>query len=118
MRLIDADALLKHAEKRYYEPVNYSNMAKVVNEIQTAIETPQGLEGLAITQWNPCETLEQSYIINDKRLWDKERMILVTYITPKGRRYTKAVLSERGHIPKKLTGEIIAWAELPKPYKK
>ena len=65
--------------------------------------------------WNPCKTTN-SYIINDKKLWDKERMILVTYKTITGRRYVRAVLSERGHIPKKIGGMITAWAEMPDPY--
>lgn len=65
--------------------------------------------------WNACEVLQQ-YIINDKRLLDKERVILVTYKTMSGRRFVKAVLSQHGHIPKKLPGEIVAWAELPSPY--
>lgn len=65
--------------------------------------------------WNAC-AVSQQYIINDKRLWDKERMILVTYETLSGRRYVKAVLSQHGHIPKKLSGEIKAWAEMPVPY--
>ena len=66
-------------------------------------------------EWN-AYTVCQQYIINDKRLWDKERMILVTYETKSGRRYVKPVLSQHGHIAKKLSGEIKAWAEMPKPY--
>ena len=67
-------------------------------------------------EWNPCKPTS-SYIINDKKLWDKERTILVTYKTMTGRRYVKSVLSEHGHIPKKVIGDIVAWAEMPEPYK-
>lgn len=65
--------------------------------------------------WNACTVLQQ-YIINDKRLWDKERMILITYETLSGKRYVKSVLSRHGRIDRKIPGEIKAWAEMPKPY--
>ena len=68
-----------------------------------------------MTDWNPCTTVN-GYNINNKKLWDNERMILVTYQTVTGRRYVKSVLSQRGRIAKKVGGEIVAWAEMPEPY--
>lgn len=67
-------------------------------------------------KWIPCKSLH-GYIINDKRLWDKERVILITYKTMYGRRYVRPAMSRHGKIEKKIGGEIIAWMEMPEPYK-
>lgn len=68
-------------------------------------------------EWIPCEMVH-GYIINDKKLWNKDRRILVTYITRTGRRNVMQVWSERGKIKSnKVNGEIIAWGEMPEPYK-
>lgn len=66
--------------------------------------------------WTPC-TLLDGYIINDKKLWDGDRRILVTYKTRSEKLMVTQVWSERGKImTNKVNGEIIAWSELPKPY--
>ena len=70
-----------------------------------------------MSDWIPCKEIG-GYVINDHRLFDKERSILVTYETKTGKRYVKQVFSERGRIPKKLSGEIIAWQEMPEPFDK
>ena len=66
--------------------------------------------------WNPCP-VAHGYILNHKKLWDKNRRILVTYVTPSGQRHVAQVWSTKGKIMStKINGRIIAWMEMPEPY--
>lgn len=56
------------------------------------------------------------FYINDQRLANRRAIILVTYKTPKGKRYVKQVECLYGRVQKKLNGNIVAWMETPNPY--
>ena len=127
MRLIDADEL----ERSFKEAIVLMALSKKALglngdvEAETIIKTYEDILGAIKTRptvepdsgkWIPCKPT-QDYIINDKKLWDKERIILITYRTITGRKYARPVLSEKGHISKKINGDIIAWMELPAPYR-
>ena len=47
----------------------------------------------------------------------KDRPYLVTYETPKGRRYVAKTNIKNGRVQSKVPGTIIAWMPLPEPYK-
>ena len=66
-------------------------------------------------EWNPVR--KNNYFLNDPRLTGGRSIILVTYETPKGRRYVKQVECFHGSVQKKLNGEIVAWMPLPEPYR-
>lgn len=117
MRTIDADALIEFIENSYkitwkggYEGGIKDACVEILEQINRmpTIEPAQ--------QWIPCKEQGSGYI-NDKRLKNDVKNILITYETLRGRRYVKQVLSDRGHIPKKVGGVIVAWREAIEPYK-
>mgnify|MGYP001073903537 CR=1 FL=1 len=69
-----------------------------------------------MVDWIVLDRPGSAYIF-DQRLKNNRVKILVTYETPSGRRYVKAVECTHGHINKNIGGDIIAWMFLPEPYR-
>jgi hypothetical protein len=67
------------------------------------------------SKWYVTSIIHDSYITHDF-LKDKEVDILITYETPRGRRYVKKVRCSHGYIPKKFGGKLVAWRLCPKAY--
>ena len=87
------------------------------NQYESDIAIIKALSSADVTQWTPCYP-RFDYIISDHRLHDGDRRILVTYVTKSGKRMVAQVWSERGKIMStKINGLIVAWMELPEPYK-
>lgn len=72
-----------------------------------------------MSEWIPAKTTPDGCTILDNRI-DRKMSILVTYESPKGRRYVKQVevgsYGIKGYVRKMIGGKIIAWQPLPEPY--
>ena len=66
--------------------------------------------------WHPCKPIHTNFI-PDAALRNVNTNILITYETMCGRRYVTKVQCEYGRVRNKFKGEIVAWCELPQPYK-
>ena len=116
MRLIDANQLSKDIVERgaqlsgCYSAGIARYMDRMLAHVLAEVDTAPTIE---VPHWIPCDLINQYYIRELKDCGDKP--YLVTYVTPKGRRYVKKVNIYHGRIQGKV-GKVIAWMPLPEPY--
>lgn len=101
---------------RVYGKTNFSTHGKR-DYLPTVSKKPVFMRKGTIMEWKILEkhSNDSNFFINEE-LKDINKTVLITYESPKGRKYVTTGAIDHGRLVKKINGEPIAFMFMPKPY--